>query len=105
MACADTESTHTLLRRSDSTMLTHVHPSTLNVQLPNGACINSHSVGALYLPNLDQAIRAHIFEDSELSLSLLPISDLCNAGCTAIFTAERITIQYDGCIIVQNKKQ
>lgn len=86
-------------------MLTQIHSNNLSVQLPNGACIHSHSVGALHLPNLNQAIFAHIFEDSELSLSLLSNSDLCNAGCSATFTADLITIRHNGCIILEDNKQ
>ena len=82
-------------------MLTQIHSDSLSVQLPNGACIHSHSVGSLHLPNLNQAIFAHIFEDSELSLSLLSIPDLCNAGCSA----DLITIRHNGCIILEENKQ
>lgn len=58
----------------------------------------------LYLPHLHQPIVAHIFDDKDLSLSLLSISDLCNAGCTAIFTDQRITIKYNECIVVDDAK-
>ena len=86
-------------------MLSNIHPDNLSVRLPNGDCIHSHSVGSLHLPNLNQAIIAHIFEDSELSLSLLSISDLCDAGCTATFSAEHIIIKHNECIIIQDSKQ
>ena len=97
-------STHTLLRRSDSTMLTDIHTNTLSVQLPNGARIHSHSVGSMHLPNLDKALDAYVFEDDELSLSLLSISDLCNAGCTVTFTADHIAIFNNGSMILQDSK-
>ena len=86
-------------------MLTQIHSNNLSVQLPNGACIHSHSVGALHSPNFNQAIFAHIFEDSELSLSLLSMSDLCNAECSATFTADITTIRHNGCIILEDNKQ
>lgn len=85
-------------------MLSNIHPDNLSVRLSNGDCIHSHSVGSLHLPNLNQAIIAHIFEDSELSLSLLSISDLCDAGCTANISAEHIIIKHNECIIIQDSK-
>ena len=85
-------------------MLTNIHTAKLSVQLPNGASIHSHSVGSLHLPNLDKALVAYIFEDDELSLSLLSISDLCNAGCTVTFTADHITIHCNGSIIIEDDK-
>ena len=96
--------TNALLRRSDSSILTDIHTKTLSVELPNGARIHLHSVGLLFFPNLDKALVAHIFEDSELSLSLLSISDLCNAGCTATFSADDIVIRHNGNIIINDTK-
>ena len=86
-------------------MLRDIHTNTLSVQLPNGVRIHLHSVGSLHLPNLDKALDAYIFEDDELSLSLLSISDVCNAGCTVTFTADHIAIFNNGSMILQDSKE
>lgn len=90
-ACADTGSTHTLLRRSDSSMVHNIQSNNLSVQLPNEPNIQSHNMGTLYLSHLDHPINAHIFDDEDLSISLFSVSELCNAGCTATLTAQRIS--------------
>ena len=103
-ACADTGSTHTILRQSDSGMVTNIRSDTLSVQLPNGACIHAHSVGSLLLPNLPTPLTAYIFHDEDLSLSLLSISDLCKAGCLVKFTDGKFTVTHNGCIVADESK-
>ena len=61
-------------------------------------------MGLLHLPNLNKGLVAHIYEDSELSLSLLSISDLCDAGCTATFSADGFVIRHIGAIIINDTK-
>ena len=103
-ACADTGSTHTILRQSDSDMVTDIQLDSLSVQLPNGACIHAHSVGSLRLPNLPLPLVAYIFKDTDLSLSLLSISELCKAGCVVQFTNANFIATYNGCTVVQQDK-
>ena len=103
-ACVDTGSTHTILRQSDSGMVTDIRPNTLSVQLPNGACIQAHSVGSLLLPNLPIPLTAYIFQDKDLSLSLLSVSDLCKAGCVVHFTDNKFIATYNKCIVVDEDK-
>lgn len=85
-------------------MLQNIQSDDLSVQLPNGDHIQAFNVGNLHLPYLDHPIKAHIFEDKDLSISLLSISELCNAGCTATFTGQQITITHGGRVVMQNSK-
>ena len=83
-------------------MVYNIRPDILNVQLPNGACIQAHSVGSLSLPNLPIPLVVYLYTD--LSLSLLSISDLCKAGCLATFTDDRSVVTYNGGIVVDETK-
>ena len=85
-------------------MVHNIRPDTLSVQLPNGECIQAHSVGSLHLPNLPTPLVAYIFKDTDLSLSLLSISSLCKAGCLAHFTDEKFIVTYNGCVVVDENK-
>ena len=92
--CADTGSTNMLFRQSDSTALCDIQSSPiLKVQLPNGTTISSHQFGLLYLPHLDQPFQAHVFSDSDLSLSLLSLSEMCRVGCSATFMDTHVQSQ------------
>ena len=82
--CADTGSTHTLLRKSDAPYIALGEP-TLNVLLPNGHTITSVGTCLLYMPNLPRALLAHVFLDHALNTSLLSIAQLCGMGCVATF--------------------
>ena len=67
----------------------------LPVTIPNGAIVYSSHVGELDLSNLPPAARiAHVFPDLA-SDSLLSIGQLCDAGCTAFFTKDAVTIEFD----------
>ena len=70
--CADTGSTHTLLRTSDAPYVAHGEPK-LHVLLPNGHTIKSVGTCLLHFPNLSWAIFAHVFSDNLLNTSLLSI--------------------------------
>ena len=85
-------------------MVYNIRPDILHVQLPNGACIQAHSVGSLSLPNLPIPLVVYLFNDTDLSLSLLSISDLCKAGCLATFTDDRCVVTYNGSIVVDETK-
>jgi hypothetical protein len=103
--CADTGSTNILLRLSD---LTAIHSSSesnntncdhnivvenpISVRLPNGAYIQSMYSRNLYLDALSSPLRVYVFSDQDLKTSLLSISEFCNAGCIATFTANDVVI-------------
>jgi hypothetical protein len=63
------------------------------VGLPNGVCLQSTTTNCtLALPQLPEAaLDAHILPGLTHS-SLISIGKLCNAGCTAIFNAQTVTI-------------
>ena len=62
------------------------------LSLPNGQVIKSTHTATLNLPSLPLAARAaHVFP--ELTGSLLSIGMLTDAGLTAIYTADSVTIQ------------
>ena len=73
--CADTGSTHTLLRKSDAPYCTLSQPP-LHVLLPNGHTIESVGICLFYVPNLPQPISSHVFPDDKLNTSLLSIAQL-----------------------------
>lgn len=104
---ADSGATHTLIRQSDATNLTHVehilHP--LTVTLPNGTTISSTARGQIPTNNVINPIDAHIFPDSQLDQSLISLSDYTNRGCEVVLTAHGITITKDGQLLAHNHKQ
>lgn len=94
--CADTGSTHCLLKASDAPNFKHILAEHgLTVMLPNGHFITSIGIVELMLPHLPIEVSAHVFDDNHLQKSLLPISELCNAGCTATFTDKYVSITYE----------
>ena len=94
--CADTGSTHCLLRASDAPHFKSILAEHgLTVTLPNGHSITSIGIHALNFPPLPVAVPAHVFADDHLHTSLLSISELCNAGCTATFTDTDVSITYE----------
>lgn len=104
--CLDTGSTHTLLRESDAQ---HVQPTSattdsISVKLPNGTVIRSKFSGTLYFPYLPQPLKVHVFDDSHLDTSLISISELCNIGCTATFTASNCIITYQDDVVCTSTK-
>lgn len=103
---ADTGCTDLLIRTSDAAILhTVTRGGGLKVQLPNKEYIYSTGTGLLNtLPHLPP-VTAHIFDDEVLSRSLLGIADLCNMGCTAIFTATGATIKHGNTTVMTGTKQ
>ena len=92
--CADTGSTHTLIRKSDAPYFT-LSQSPLHVLLPNGHTIKSIGSCLFYVPNLPQPISGHVLPDDVLNTSLLSIAQLCEMGCVATFTGTNVIITQD----------
>ena len=91
---ADTGTTGNFISFSDAAVLLDITPvdKGISVSLPNGQVIKSTHTATLNLPSLPLAARAaHVFP--ELTGSLLSIGMLTDAGLTAIYTADSVTIQ------------
>ena len=101
--CADTGSTHTLLRTSDAPYVDLGEP-TFHVLLPNGNTIESVGTCMLHIPNLPRAIFAHVFSDNLLNTSLLSIAQLCELGCIATFTSTTVTVTNDNLTVLCGTK-
>jgi hypothetical protein len=88
-------------------MLNNITPCTTNtsliVELPNGAIIQSTETGSLpTLAGID--IPAYIFSDADLKQTLLSLSALTNRGCTVELTKTEITIYYKNKVILHGSK-
>jgi hypothetical protein len=104
-ACVDTGSTNQLLRLSDASAVrqqSHLDPIT--VKFPNGDTINSISSGTFHLPNLPTQLRAHIFADKDLDMSLVSVAELCNAGCEAILKKDGFKVINNGKVVLSAPK-
>ena len=91
---ADTGTTGNFISLPDAAVLLDVKPvvNGISVALPNGQIIISTHTATLNLPTLPLAARAaHIFPS--LQGSLLSIGMLTDAGLTAIYTSDAVTIQ------------
>ena len=91
---ADTGTTGNFISFSDAAVLLDIKPVNkgISVSLPNGQVIKSTHTATLNLPSLPMvAHAAHAFP--ELTGSLLSIGMLTDAGLTAIYTADSVTIQ------------
>ena len=105
LACADTGSSHILLRESDAHTLSNIRSSdSIRVSLPNGEIITSSKSGDLSLPHLDATLTAHIFPNDKLGTSLISISELCNNGCVATFTTDNAHVTKDGNTVLHSAK-
>ena len=104
--CADTGSTHTLLRGSDAPHIVRTTSTvdTLTVMLPNGHLITSIGICHLQLPHLQCPFVAHVFSDSALNTSLLSIAQLCRLGCIATFTSSEVHITIDQSTVLHGFK-
>jgi hypothetical protein len=90
---------------NNTTQLTNILPTTkpISVILPDGSTIRSTHTGLLPIPELPlQATKAHLFPS--LHTALVSIPQLCDAGCSALFTAEAATILLDQHPILQGSR-
>jgi hypothetical protein len=104
-ACVDTGSTNQLLRLSDASAVrqqSYLDPIT--VKFPNGDTINSISSGTFHLPNLPTQLKAHIFAEKDLDMSLVSVAELCNAGCEATFTKDGFRVINNGKVVLSAPK-
>ena len=91
---ADTGTTGNFISLPDAAVLLDIKPvvNGISVALPNGQIIISTHTATLNLPTLPLSARAaHIFPS--LQGSLLSIGMLTDAGLTAIYTSDAVTIQ------------
>lgn len=104
--CADTGSTHTLLRESDAPYITRTTSATdvLHVLLPNGQSIHAIGTCHLHLPYIQCPFVAHVFPDMALNTSLLSIAQLCRLGCTATFTSDAVHVVHNNCTVLHGSK-
>ena len=106
LVIADSGSTDTLIRKSESNILKNITPHTgLTVKLPNGELIKSCAIGDLPISPSGDTISAYVFSDNILQHSLLSLSDLCNSGCTVVLTNTDIKINKGTNIIMHGTKQ
>ena len=94
-----------LIRQSDASLLTiTLQPAAMDVKLPNGSVITSLHAGTFSLPNLPTPVPAYIFSDQSLDTSLLSISELCNLGCVATFSATGCVITHHDTVVLECSK-
>ena len=90
---SDTGCSHTLVRLSDAHLVSNITPGdTFSVNLPNGDTVQAQAKAELIIPNVPGGIQAYIFADNTIDRSLISTSDLCNKGCTAIYTSTYVHI-------------
>jgi hypothetical protein len=74
-----------------------------SVQVPNGSTMQSTHTVQLNLPNCSpHACQAHLFPG--MTASLISISQLCNDGCTAIFTDTSVNILKGSRVIMSGNR-
>ena len=86
--------------------LKNVQPTNHGIQvlLPNKQTMQATHTGELDIPHLPPAAtKAHIFPHLA-SGSLLSIGQLCDSGCTALFTATKLYILYQGKLVLQGQR-
>ena len=72
-----------------------IHPAVnpITVQLPSGSTILSTHTTTIPLPDLPaMAGHAHVFPNFTYQ-SLISVSQLCDHGCEALFTADHMVIR------------
>ena len=80
------------------------NPQPIQVRLPDHNHMYSTHTGELPIPALpDSARLCHLFPALG-NISLVSIGQLCDAGCTANFTATEATISYNGIIILRGHR-
>ena len=74
------------------------------MELPDKSQIVSTHTTELYLPPLPPSARiAHIFPALQ-NTSLLSISKLCDAGCTALFSKDNVTVTHQEKVILKGNR-
>jgi hypothetical protein len=77
----------------------------VSVLLPDGTAIHSTHTGYLNLPQLPVAARlCHLFPHLTTG-SLLSVGQLCDHGCTAVFTQTDLRIHLDGQLLLYGTRQ
>ena len=74
----------------------------IHVTMPNGKSITSTKQGVLPLKAPFHEMKAHVLP--ALSHSLISIGKLCDAGCTAFFDAQQVTISHHKNTILQGQR-
>ena len=93
-AIADTGATGHFLAFDTPKLKSEPTKNPITVELPDKSKIVSTHTTELFLPPLPPSARiAHLFPALQ-NTSLLSISKLCDAGCTALFSKEDVTITY-----------
>lgn len=106
-ACADSGTTDTLFKMSDSIIATNIQPSTgFRVRVANNSIITSTHTGYIKIPHIPgEFLKVHIFDDNDLGKTLLSISDMCNThNCTAVFKREGLVIMHGDSVIYEGTK-
>ena len=102
---ADSGSTGTYIAVRDKHFLTDVQPCTnvsrVGVKVANGQTIMSSHTGLLKIPS-GHFLRAHIF--SELTTSLLSISDLADLGYEITYSETKVEFDLNGEIMFSNQR-
>ena len=102
---ADTGASSNYLTDNDKELLRNWKPSSKGprVHLPDGDIIASNGTGQLPIPGLSpSATTAHTFQN--LKTSLLSIGQLCDDGCLAIFTKQKMYIIKDKNLLLQGDR-
>lgn len=72
----------------------------ITITIPDGNTMTSTHEGHLDIPTLPPAATlAHIVPELNTH-SLISIGQLCDAGCTAIVTSDRIDVEYNGTTVI-----
>jgi hypothetical protein len=73
------------------------------VHLPDKRTMHNTHEGSLTLPNLPaKACKTYLFDD--MQSSLISIGQLCDSGCVATFTKEKVAIKKDNELILQGAR-
>ena len=91
---ADTGSFGHYLNPDDAKYLVRIEDDTsVTVSLPNETTMTSSLTGALNIDTIPmEARKAHVFNELT-SWSLLSLGVLCDAGCTANFSSDKLTVK------------
>jgi hypothetical protein len=77
----------------------------LTVLLPNGTSIQSKFSVSLPVTSFHSLLLAHVFDDDQLSTSLISLGLYCNIGCTAHFDITQCVITFRDTLILSGTKK